>query len=402
MKKMLQLGFIVILFFPTKSYYLFFIAFIFVLILVIVSNYSKIKCSINPFIILFFIYMFLGSYFRLLWFELLNLRDFIEISRFIPILLILSCKKIFTLFDFEFLLKILRIYIIIDFIISYLQFYHINLGFLKLIDTLYASSHHLETSLKIANRSLGLSSNPGEHGLTILVMIGILIFNLLNKKIKPLKCIIKDILIIYLGYFSILFSQSQTAFVGIFLLNFLIIFFLILKGLKQVNLKGLILYVLSLALSINFFIAYIKNLRYLISLFEVGLHRSSYLERTDKWEFLIRKVMNAPLGIFIGWGKSFFGIFSSSMDNEHLYIFLCYGPIIYLLLFIGLVFFIYKTMLRPSFYKELFIFLILLGIPLAWPNAYFLTPKIYFLLSLIFVKMKNQNYLKFQQGVKYA
>jgi hypothetical protein len=128
-----------------------------------------------------------------------------------------------------------------------------------------------------------------------------------------------------------------------------------------------------------------------MTLFEQGLGRSSYQARETKlWEIL-NMAFEHPSGFFIGWGKSYFGILSRAMDNEHLYIFTVYGPIIYVIMIGYLVKLFFNAFNETDRYKQTFIILMLLGVPLAWPNTYYTVPKIMMILLIYYVNFARRD-----------
>ncbi|HCD1954659.1 TPA: hypothetical protein NBI99_005122, partial [Escherichia coli] len=66
------------------------------------------------------------------------------------------------------------------------------------------------------------------------------------------------------------------------------------------------------------------------TLFEQGTERGSYQLRVEKRNEMIEKALSNPGYSLIGWGKDYFGDDTSATDNEHLYIALVYGPLIWL------------------------------------------------------------------------
>ncbi|WP_422089412.1 hypothetical protein [Tenacibaculum ovolyticum] len=290
--------------------------------------------------------------------------------------------KSFNKINFNFFIKITKFYIVIDFIISYCQYNKLLRGVTNIVEKLYSSDEQVSLALRISRRTLGLSTNPGEHGLIVLFLITILLLFYFKSKEKD-----NSIYICFLGIYSILTSQSQTAFVGFIFMNFLVFLFFIKKEKNNFRFR---FYFILLSLAVfGFVYKFLNELRYLLSLFELGLNRSSYVKREVKTSLLIDKAFSEPQNIFLGWGKTFFGHYSTAMDNEHLYIYLVYGPFIYLLLIFLLIRFIWKNITKKLFYNQLFLILIVLGLPLSWPNSYYLTPKILMLLVIFYINFYN-------------
>jgi hypothetical protein len=267
-----------------------------------------------------------------------------------------------------------------------MQYNKIEFLIINWIEKLYSNLNHIEISLGISNRTLGLSTNPGEHGLVILVYITIISVLLLKeKKFKKFNFII-----ILSGIFSILTSQSQTAFIGLIILNILLFVYYLFKSKNSKNYRIYFLIILIFATFITY--SFIDELRYLVSLFEYGLERSSYVKREIKAEYIFNMAMSEPIGLVIGWGKSFFGGYSTAMDNEHLYMFLVYGLFPYLLFLIYLLKLICKSIKSNNTYIQIFILLMILGIPMSYPNSYYLTPKILLILTIFYINYTKENH----------
>jgi len=313
-----------------------------------------------------------------------GLRDLVEFGRILFLLLSFCTIRHIPIY-MEKLTKIIKIYIIFDFVISIMQFFHLYPALSSIIEHTYSREHHIENSLGISNRALGLSSDPSSHGLMILILITILLLCSIMYQVR--NSIKTSLPIIIMGIFSILTSQSQTAFIGLLIMITVVFFF---YSYQHKNRFSFYLFFVFLGISaILFIIPFLENLQYLTTLFSDGLGRSSYILRIRKRELFLDMAMENPIGILLGYGKDYFGQHSAAMDNEHLYIFLVYGLPVYILFCVMLLRQIVNLIKgNRNFY--LFAIPILIGIPLAWSSSYYLSPKIMFVLTILYAYCKAQ------------
>lgn len=373
------------LFFPNIYFqYIFIYSFLFVgLILFNKLVYFKKHEYLTIFFIISILYTF--GVIRIFIFNLSDLRDFIEIGRIVFIFLIFF---VFTKirFDLNILLKIINFYIILDFLLSISQYLSLNISFIILLQKFYSSEYHLVSALGISRRSLGFSTDPSSHGLMILVLLSVLIvyyvkFDETNKKMT--------VIALLLGIVTIFLSQSQTAFIGLVLLLMGVLIYYLFK---QKNSKYYLKFIATISFLIIALVVYVlSELRYLMTLFELGLERSSYVKREDKVDYLLSISYEHPIGMIIGYGKSFFGSYSTAMDNEHIYILLVYGLPVYILFVLILCYFLVKLIISNDKYLQLFVIPLLLGFPLAWPSSYYLVPKITLILIILYSLHRNNN-----------
>ena len=136
----------------------------------------------------------------------------------------------------------------------------------------------------------------------------------------------------------------------------------------------------SLTLIVLAFYYASSNLRYLSSLFALGLSRNSYQARIQKSTDILNSFHDNPLVLLLGHGKDYFGSIAGAMDNEYLFIYACHGLIVLLIVLGVYVFYTVNLAIRGyssdanlrwSYSCHL---LSIAGIILAYPSSFILYP----------------------------
>ncbi|MEX6179346.1 O-antigen ligase family protein [Providencia hangzhouensis] len=330
----INLFIVIVLFFPVKFFDLYHIAIIIPLLLLGFS--SKPKKSFPLYLILtIIIYWIFTSWIRSLITGDLS-KDLSEIFRFIPLALLILYKD-----EFEHIkspaIKIIIFYLWVNFIICVLQYLYKDSSLItNFFSLVYNSNIHVQESLALNSRALGLSMRPNSNGAICLLLTIFVVFKF-NVKNK-ITLIIKTITILA-GLISLLLSQSQTAFLALLVIVFYFIFLFFIKKtfITAFFLSVIIIFCATISVSFNLLNKLEdkeNGLYYLSTLFEQGTERSSYKSRIEKRDYMIDTAFKTPSFFIIGWGKDYFGAEITATDNEHLYIALVYGPIIWLALII--------------------------------------------------------------------
>src|SRR5690606_34037127 len=335
---------IICLFIPSKSYEVYHAVLILVLLVDLVLQN---KITFNYYVVLIlgiisfllFVALLLSFYF-----ESYAIRDFVEVIRFFPLLLL---SVIRPTYNQDVLNRIFLVYLFIDLVVSISQFLMLDL--LPFLTNLYGSSYHVDTSLLLNNRATGLSSGPGQHG-TIMSFFYVYFLYLYLYSINSSKWIKYGIA---MASISLLLSQSQTSFIAISLITIWMIAYTIWNGHKPSRIKCIKLASAISVISIAIFYTFFDQLRYLFSLFTLGLERNSFQRRLDKVDVVHEAFREFPEWILWVFGNDFFGKFARAMDNEYLYIFSIYGTIIgglmffFILVFIGVTYFNSNSKFSP-------------------------------------------------------
>ena len=376
-----------ILLVPTKSFYIYFLVNSFVLILFYAKDFSLNRNGLLIFLFIsLFVYLIVAAQYRMYVFGIDNIRDYAEIVRFLPVALIVMARKRFKYDLIDIFLKITFVYIVLDVVVTIAQFLSCHLFVFNIIGKMYSSDLHLDSSLAIARRALGLSQGPGQHGAILLFLfICFLVFYYLFDVNR--KRIIAGLFLCSIG---ILFSQSQTVAVSWLFINMFISTYAALFGSNKLR-KRAVVVILFLVISIGSVCWYYSSeLEYLYSFVIQGLNRSSYLKREVKWLHIFDAMKASPSLLLIGYGKEYFGVVSRAMDNEFLYFLSVYGAFPFGIYLFGSITYILRSFVMFKFDIKLIVsFLLLAGFAVSWTGSFFLDPRIMLLFTLITIIVNN-------------
>ena len=357
---------------------------ILLLTLLLLFSQKMVFTSFGKLILCLVIFIWVSNIIRSLLFSDFAIRDYIEVIRFVPLLLLLISGLHYS---FHSLKKIFFIYVSLDLFVSMAQF--LSLGFGDIFTSIYGSSFHVDASLGISLRALGLSSGPGQHGA---IMSFFLVFYLYDFLYGRSMRII-SVLGLAFSLLAILLSQSQTSFIGIVVSSLFMIGYTLFNGNGNEKKNSLIAFALLILGGMAFLYVFLDELKYLYTLVELGLERNSFQRRLAKSDVVWDMALTFPGLLLVGYGKDFFGTLSTAMDNEYLYVFYVYGFLI------GIVFttiafvFVIRALfftINPSGNFLLTAFIIVLGLILAYPAAFFTEPRIIILLTSLFLIKENK------------
>jgi hypothetical protein len=368
------------LFFPAKNIYLFSIGSIIISFLFFASGkfigYRSFALSV---IIYIFFSIFFSATLGSVFLGTTPFRNYTEVVRLIPVLiLIFSYKGIYI--SYLLFCKIAFLYVVADIIATLLQL--TSSSFAGVIINLYAVSEH---GVYADFRPIGLSGGPGQHGTVMTMMFAIFLSAFCNIKKTPLFFYFALIC----SYTAVLLAQSQTGFITS---TGILLFSLIFTAIKSKYKKNWIrLFIVIIIPGVSILLKYIDRLRYLMSLFEQGLGRHSYVAREEKAQMIMNMVIERPLFGILGYGKDYFGSTSAAMDNEYVFIFAVYGILILftvLLIYCVLSSNIILNKIRTPF-DCMLLYMIVAGVVLAWPSAFITDPRQLCLLVIVFLIRKN-------------
>jgi hypothetical protein len=339
----------------------------------------------------FSVFIFLTSIIRFITSFDLNLRDYLESLRYLPIILIFLSVKKWKYIKLENLIDAAFVYLSIDALVSYLQLNNLNLyGIKNVVKFIYNSDFHYRMSLGISKRTLGLSAGPGDHGAIIFVVLIIMICGFFLLKTRKTISSIG----IVLSLLVILSSQSRTVFIAMLLSSLTAISFLLIKQSQAHKFIVRGIWLTLGMLSVVFFGKindFLENYRYLSSLFARGLEINSYMAREEKWTLFISATQEKFYWLPIGWGKDFFGQSSGAMDSEYIYIYCVYGVLVFTIFLCLLIKFLFSTafklVISASLVNHKYDFLLFVimsgGIIISFSSNFLLDQRISYLLALI-------------------
>ncbi|MGI2787759.1 hypothetical protein [Vibrio fluvialis] len=382
---LIKIWLLLVLFFPVK--YFIFYHLVILLPLLIFTYFNGGKLNLEVKILLCFIfYLIVTAIIRFL-FNPENIRDVFEIFRFMPLLVFFMLKdKLNTFFDYA--VKYVCGYIALNFVVSLFQYkYKFDSIIVNIVRVLYNSPKHFEESLMLNSRALGLSMGPNSNAVIVLLCIIFILFKFIPK--TKIEYIYK-ISILCLGLISLILSQSQTGLIAMMMVVTCIFISLFIRSpMKTGGFLAIIISIFILLPNTKFLDKFgdrETGFYYLSTLFEQGTERSSYVLREEKRDYMLDEALSEPRFALIGWGKDFFGEYTSATDNEHLYLVLVYGPLVWLLI-VGVALVVSLKYLYSYFsigrFKELFVPSIMLSaVIFALPAAFITYPQSLILAAL--------------------
>ncbi len=368
-----------VLFFPEKLIYEYFLI-LFVLSLSI-NYFNGLQKSMNLYSKLIFFSMISITFSSILsyfYYQTSLLRNLSEVFRFLPSFLILNSRTTITL-ELKNFLKVIVVYSCSNAVVCLLQYYLPQS--VDMLTNFYGSAHHVTTSLNISKRALGLCSGPGQNGVIMVATYVIGLTSLLYfKESKKI-----EIFIIFSSLISILLSQSQTSFIAFVAVSLYIFIYNLIKS--RLTIRGIIT-IMSLLVCAGSIVGLLwQYLRYLNTLYSIGLKRSSYVLREQKTLSILEKTQDNFFFTMIGHGKDFFGKTAGSMDNEYMFFVGSYGLLLTTIFIIIVLHMILKAWLIPLEKQDrrfiLLHFLAVVGLLLAWPSSFITDPRILMLLTII-------------------
>lgn len=382
-----------IFFFPTKYFSIYHVFFLLLVSLFPFLYGFTLKNKKS--LLLFFAFVFLifaSSVLSAIYYNVSVVRNLSEVFRFLPVFFIAFsfCKNrenVLNIFS-----KFILFYSFIVLIVSCLQFYKFSI--VDSVTDLYGAANHIELSLGISSRTLGLSSGPGQNGAIMAVLYAISLAQLIVSQSKR-----KWFLVSLFSLLSVFLSQSQTSFVVVGGVTF----YACLLGVIRHDLFSLKIFLKIFSgfflLSIIVYFIMKDSLKYLFNLFSQGLERNAFQARLSKSEGIFDSILENPFFLVFGHGKDFFGNVSTSMDNELLFYLAVYGVFASVIIFS----FYLAILVQPFFrgrkhlvenpYFLSLNFIIVVGVVMAYPSAFILDPRILFIVVFFYALSKQSSFL---------
>ena len=364
------------LFFPVKFIYAYYSVTLFLILFFFFFNskYSKksfVLMVMGGFISLIFINSVISSIY-------LNsdfFRNFTEVFRFLPLFIIVLLYEKIEI-EFKIIIMIVGFYTIVNLTVNILQFAHFSA--INFVGDIYSSDIQVEKSLGVANRALGLSSGPGSNGaISVVLSIIFLVNYFYGKEYRKYS-----IFLYFSSFLSVLLSQSQTGFVAISFISFLILTDFILKNINKKKIYRIFPFLISFILALFYLLAiYWDKLKYLLTLFEMGTNRSSYEARENKVSYIFDIINQNQFFLWIGHGKDYIP-FATGMDNEYVFSLAIYGILGSMFLLIMMFYMIFFSYLGKDIYSKILFFYILVGFVIAWPSSFLTDTRIALILFL--------------------
>ena len=353
-----------VLFTPQKSFEVYYI--IIFLILFFIFNKKRV---INKNYILIFIYCTFLIMIRTLSF--MELDDFKELIKVTFFLIVLNYFYIIdSNNDFKYLNKILLLFVLINLIVVLNQIFSFNENLNTFVSGVFLAESQ-QVLLTYNNvRATGLSPGVGQQGVVFL-MLSMFFWYLTTKEKSKLNYFLLACSILIL-----LLSQSKTCFIAFLLFVSVQVFY------SKNKIKYLVIpvFLYLMTLYFNNIIILFKEYNDLIN----NLGSSSLEARFHNWMNFIKLYIDKPLSVFIGIGRNYLNssnLKSSVFDSDYVYVIVNFG-------FIGIIIFgFFLLNLLKKYYK--FNLFILTGIFAGLTINFFLEPKSFFLLLILFNHLKS-------------
>lgn len=289
------------------------------------------------------------------------IREFTELLRFSIVCFVLLSNLKFNEEKFRLFIKVLLVFMVLNSYVMYFEFF--NRGSSNIIyttlRTMYQAARHSDMVLY----NMGISTTGALNGL-ILNIIHIIFLNLFNIEKNRKKSILYFIVMLA-SAMGVLTSGSRSNMIGLFVSN--IVFLSVNQFFLKEKIKSSLYFFYFLGVvGLIYLISNIHNagLIKLGLLFEDGGVSKGLEGREIFWNHYVATAEDYLLGIFIGWGKTFF-IFEGNefffTDNDYLALILMFGVIPAFIYVTVLVFICVKAFLNKeklSIYKRIQVYII--------------------------------------------
>ncbi|MET3376950.1 hypothetical protein ABIC89_006030 [Variovorax boronicumulans] len=371
-----------VLFVTTKSFYVFYGAAAFFLLILIAGGVSDFRIRVD--VASGVAFVFLSSVFliRTLYFS--NPEDLKELAKIFLFFLIVwigffvKRKRIEALFS---------IFVVLNFLLALSQF----LGFyefgLQAVSDHYNAEKHIEASLSYSvPRALGFSSGPGQQS-----VIGLFFFSYFLTLYFWSGGGTRRVIFASVSLAIVLLSQSKTALLS-FLAGSVFLGMLIFgransRGKYAVAILGGVLAVVLIFGSeaiVNFFPEYAR-------LMEFGFGVSSLNDRYVNWEEMVDSFSKEGSVFFyiFGVGRSgleAYGAGDLPFDSDYVYVFVNFGILGVVLFVLTMIFFLISGLSgfkRIGIYGKIIVVSLFYAIPAAISLNYFIEPRLFFIYAIL-------------------
>lgn len=319
------------------------------------------------------------------------IRDLYELARFTLLILVLGLNNFFEKIDTEFMLKLLAIYVLVDFGMSTFQFFNYDVdNIVYTISKLYSSVAHFG----IAHRVNGLSSGPGQHG----TIIGLLyvVFFIKFLVVKNMQKSYMYLAISILALVSIVFAQAKSAILALISMYFVLFIWILYVKNKTMLLKYISSAIGLLFVSVIIYVMFVDDFANTLQMVDKGIMTDSFVIRLNSYELIYNMAKENPMYWLFGYGKVYFGRFGTAMDSEVLYFLLVYGLLFSLVLLYYFIRYIQSFLQSSSSTEEnsfgaVLVFSLITGIVMALPLSFFSHPLNLVLIGIFVVLVGNES-----------
>jgi len=376
---------LLILFVPQASFAIYYtILFIYICTLFLFKKleFSQKKIVVTGSIVFIYLIYFFIKY--------LMYNNFYDFKEFVKILLAISVYNVAKNAKLEYFEKILFLYIIIDFIVSFLQFLHFKSYLFDNLINIYSTQNHISTALEYTSvRALGLSPGPGQHGVLALFIVSL--FCVTFFFCKPL-------LYRFIGMISafsvLMMSQSKSCMLAFIAFVIVLLVYLFIYKNNKYRIWLSILMILAMSLLFCYMERLLSIFSSLQRLISNGLMTSSVVARIDMWHDMYSAIHLKPVYVLFGAGRSYLtyvDIHNSYFDSDYVYAVVNYGVIGFFLIMTIPSYVVWSsfTFNNKSIIKKIIFMILLSGSIAGLTIAFFGDVKIIPLLSILFAINKS-------------
>lgn len=245
----------------------------------------------------------------------------------------------------------------------------------------YMSDGHLARSFIGANRASGVSTGPGQAGTLASFLFAV---NLTYFYFFHSKKLILQVVALLSCFGIIVLAQSQTAFITI-----CVVVIFSVRYVRHLTSIKILMFAALLTVSTAgiIWLASQINVRYLFSLFEHGLGRSSFQKRLEKWESFIADAVDEPFRWLLGHGKHYFGDASTAVDSDIVFLIGVYGPIASIVFGCFIIYQFYKSLKLQTSLGALIALTIITGTTLSIPTNFIFDTKLLGLMIVVLLTL---------------
>jgi hypothetical protein len=321
-----------------------------------------------------------------------NVRDYFELARFLPPIMIFVFVDRWRSLRPEHLLWATAIFLALDGLVTYLQTTKSDLyGIQQFAQAYYNSDHHVQNSTGSDVRALGIASGPAQHA----AIVGACVVIMLNAAFAVPRFAVAGAAGACIATILLVCAQSQTGLVIVSLVICGLLGIQVLKGNAWQRTFSMTVAAI-LVFSATTLFSLLTQFRYLNSLFELGLSRNSYIVRTEIRQHVLEMMAETPQWYPIGHGKAYFGTQSAAMDNEYLHVLAIYGLPVLLVALSAVPPLVYRLVwqtprLTTEYWSLTLLGLLALGLGCAWPSSFFTEARSMTIFCLVLAAQQTQH-----------
>lgn len=292
---------------PIKSYYVAIPAYLSVLLLFMSFRLDVNRYAVALVVLLTFLGIVTTGRFLLL--PASSLRDFTEVVRPFPVLVLFLLLHRLRGFRAGHLVQAGLLYLGLDAVLSIADFAGVLPGSVAAVLGVYHSDLHSSLS---GWRTLGLSPGPGQHG-----MIGMVLFCImLGAAVQLPERRLQGMFGAALALLIIVLSGSRTALAVAIAVFPLALLFSFREGRSARWMVGATLLGAGALAAAFLTMATLRSRARSILGLLTGMEVTAFTARQERWNELFDYMLREPLWAAVGWGKAYFGELSTVADND--------------------------------------------------------------------------------------